>query len=151
MKRIGFLLLAAGLLVLFTGCAGLPALQSLSLPSGPPAQILTATRVDLSQRNYRILKPNVIGFSEGFKLFGLIGLKSATHAKAMSQLYWRAEVVPGSAQTIANVVDERTSTYYILFSIPKVTIRADLIEFTAPEKAGGDNLSNSTGTQSHDR
>jgi hypothetical protein len=50
----------------------------------------------------------------------------------MDRLYGHAEVRPGAAQTLANVVVERSSTYLILYSIPRVSIRADVVEFVRP-------------------
>jgi hypothetical protein len=34
---------------------------------------------------------------------------------------------------LVNVVHERSSTYFILFALPKITVRADVIEFTDRE------------------
>jgi hypothetical protein len=50
----------------------------------------------------------------------------------MDRLYAHAEVRPGGAQTLANIVVERSSTYLILYSIPRVSIRADVVEFVTP-------------------
>jgi len=94
------------------------------------ADVLNSTHVTLMENNFRIVQTNVIGKSRGFKLLGLITIKSASHTRAMSQLYGKAQVEPGRPQALANVVRESGSTFLILFSLPKVTIRADLIEFT---------------------
>ena len=103
------------------------------LPSQKSAQLLHQTQVTLAGNNYNILEPNVIGRSRGFKLLGLISFRGASHTEAMSRLYHRAGVEQGRPQALANVLVESSSTYFILFSIPKVTIRADLIEFTGDE------------------
>jgi hypothetical protein len=101
------------------------------------AEVLNSTHVTLMENNFRIVQTNVIGKSRGFKLLGLITIKPASHTRAMSQLYGKAQVEPGRPQALANVVRESGSTFLILFSLPKVTIRADLIEFTElPENAG---------------
>lgn len=114
-----------------TGCAAIPALPALSglVPAsrdGP--QILTATRVNLSGRNFKIVKANAIGSSMGFSLLGLITLKSPDYNEAIANLY--RHVSEGKAQTFANVVQESSSTYFILFALPKITLHADVIEFT---------------------
>ena len=48
----------------------------------------------------------------------------------MDQLYSKAEMKRGEPQTLGNVIMEKTSAYWILFSIPRVSVRADLLEFT---------------------
>ena len=128
------------LLFPFTAAAQLPfpALPDWMKPSQSSADVLNSTHVTLMENNFRIIETNVIGKSRGFKLFGFITFKSASHTKAMSRLYEKAQVEPGHPQALANVVRESSSTYLILFSLPKVTIRADLIEFTGgtEEEAG---------------
>jgi hypothetical protein len=47
----------------------------------------------------------------------------------MDRLYAQAQMSPGAPQTIAHLVIEQTSTYWILFGIPEVTVRADVVEF----------------------
>jgi len=121
-----------------TGCAAVPALPALSglIPtSGGGPQILTATEVKLAKQNFKIVKANAIGSSMGFSLLGLITLKSPDYGEAIANLY--RHVSEGKAQTFANVVQESSSTYFILFALPKITLHADVIEFTentAPEK-----------------
>ncbi len=94
------------------------------------AEVLNSTHVTLMENNFRIVQTNIIGKSRGFKLLGLITIKPTSHTRAMSELYGKAQVEPGRPQALANIVRENSSTYLILFSLPKVTIRADLIEFT---------------------
>jgi len=128
---------------LLTGCAAVPALTSLSgMLSLPPAgsQVLTATQVSLSKQNYHIVKVNAVGSSTGFSLFGLFSLQSPTYAEAMTQLCRSAGISEGKAQALVNLVHEHSSTYFILFGLPKITVRADVVEFTdgvpVPAKAG---------------
>ena len=71
-----------------------------------------------------------MGKSEGFSFLGLIPLKSPTYTEAIARLYQSAPVTEGKAQALVNTVYEHTSSYFILFSLTKVTVRADLIEFT---------------------
>jgi hypothetical protein len=128
MKRL-ILGMAVGTITTFmTGCAALPVLPAL-LGTDPPPTLLTSTTVTQAQRNYRIVKANAVGISKGFKLLGIISLKSASYSKAATMLYKDAGVSEGRAQTLANVLHEKMSTFYILFSLPQVTVRADLIEF----------------------
>jgi hypothetical protein len=123
-------LFAVCFVLLAAGCASAPLVAPLLNPASEPAQFLMGTRVDLARGNFKVLKPDLIGTSKGFKLFGIIGLKSAKPTEALSQLYATAKLQPGRAQTIANIMYQRTSSYFVLFSIPRISVRADLIEFT---------------------
>ena len=117
-KRIlGGLFLAAA--VLAAGCA--------SNVVRPQA---TTTHVDLSRKNYELVRPNAIGSSYGFKLLGLVPIVSPTYAAAMSRLHSEAGHRNGKAEALINVNEERSSVYLVLFSVPTLTVRADVIEFT---------------------
>ncbi len=58
----------------------------------------------------------------------------ATLSKAMQRMYAAAQMQPGQPQSIAHLVVEQTSSYYILFGIPKVEVRADIVEFKSGER-----------------
>jgi len=90
----------------------------------------SGTQVDLSRKNFRIVKANAVGTSSGFKLFGFIPFAAPRYSVAMSNLYKEAGLTEGKAQTLTNVTQENSNLYLLLFSIPKLTIRADVIEFT---------------------
>jgi len=112
--------LILGLLFLFLmGCATAMG----TFPQG------TGTQVDLSKANYRIVKANAIGESSGFTLLGIIPLAAPRVISAMSDLYSKVGISEGKSHALVNVAQERSSLYLILFSIPKLTIRADVIEF----------------------
>ncbi len=116
--------------LLLGGCAALPALTPALLPSGSVnADLYTGTAVKLEQANFVTLKTNVVGMDKGFALFGIITLVPARFSLAMDKLYGQAEMRTGRPQTLANVVAERSSTFLILYSIPRVVIRADVVEF----------------------
>jgi hypothetical protein len=120
------------ILWLLTGCAAaLPALPALSglIPGASGTHILTTTTVNLSRKNFKIVKANVFGSSVGFSFLGLFSLKSPSYEEALTQLYRSADVSVGKSQILVNVMHEQTSTYYILFALPKITVRADVIEF----------------------
>jgi len=116
MPKLIVILLAAAVL---TGCAR----ATVSTQPG------TATTVSLNQKNYRMVKPNVIGASYGFTLLGIIPMWRPNRTNAMSDCYAKLPDAEGRTITPANVLEERSSTYLILFSIPKVTVRTDFIEF----------------------
>ncbi|MDD5411803.1 MAG: hypothetical protein PHF31_10390 [Methylobacter sp.] len=115
-----------------TGCAAVPALPLLSglIPAPGGTQVLTITAVNLYKQNFKIVKANAIGSSVGFSFLGLINLKSPRYDEAITKLYQSAGVSEGKAQALVNVVHENSSTYFILFGLPKITVRADVIEFT---------------------
>jgi hypothetical protein len=94
------------------------------------AGVLHSTQVQLFGDNYRVLQTNVVAKSGGFKLLGIITIKSPSYVQAVSRLYAKAGVEEGRPQTLANVVYETGGLNVILFSLPKIRVRADLVEFT---------------------
>jgi hypothetical protein len=128
------------ILWLLTGCAAaLPALPALSglIPATNGTHILTTTTVNLSRKNFKIVKANAFGSSVGFSFLGIFSLKSPSFEEALTQLYRSADVSEGKSQALVNVMHEQTSTYFILFALPKITVCADVIEFIndeAPDK-----------------
>jgi hypothetical protein len=135
--------------LLLSACAALPAGLSavpagLTLPAGSagsPVQILTAASVVLSRGNYKIVRADLRGVSQGFSLLGIITLKPADYAQAMTDLYSHAGIAEGKPQALVNVIYQSSASYFILFSIPTVTVRADLIEFTESSAADNDRRS----------
>ena len=120
------------ILWLLTGsAAALPALPALSglIPGASGTHMLTTTTVNLSRKNFKIVNANVFGSSVGFSLLGLFSLKSPSYEEALTQLYRSTDVSVGKPQALVNVMHEQTSTYFILFALPKITVRADVIEF----------------------
>jgi hypothetical protein len=87
------------------------------------------TQVELNRKNYVVVKSNAIGASSGFSFLGVIPIIPPRYTKAMSNLYSRSGLSVGQAQALINVVQEKSTVYLILFSIPKLTVRADVIEF----------------------
>lgn len=116
---------------LLSGCAAIAPFSSLvSAPTGPPPlQVHEETQVKLAEDNFLLIKTNVIGRSHGFSLLGIITIVPATLTKAMNRLYGAAEMPPGEPQTVAHLVIEQTSSYYILFGVPEVDVRADIVQF----------------------
>lgn len=118
--------------MLLNGCAALVPLTSLVTPpsSGtPPVQVHEQTSVKLAADNFILVKTNVVGSSRGFSLLGVLTIEPATLNTAMNRLYAAAHFQPGRPQTIAHLVMEQTSSYWILFGIPRIDVRADIVEF----------------------
>jgi len=114
------------------GCASGSALSVASLMGSPNASALEIhnnTDVRLQEKNFLVIRTNVMGQSSGFSLLGVLTIVPAKFTKAMSRLYVQAEMQPGRPQTLVNLVMEKEATYFILFSLPRTAIRADVIEF----------------------
>jgi hypothetical protein len=91
----------------------------------------TETSVNLSGKNYRLIEGGAKGTSHGFALLGIIPLASPHYADAKHDLYASVPgTLTGKAVALANEMDDRSTTYLILFSIPTLTVTADVIEFT---------------------
>jgi len=123
-----------GLAALASGCAsvasmGPSALDSLN-PNTSALQIHNQTELKLTEANFVVVKTNVVGQARGFSLLGFITVAPARFETAMDRLYGKAEMQSGKADTLGNIIMEKTSAYWILFSIPRVTVRADVLEFT---------------------
>lgn len=106
------------LILIGSGCAQ---------PAGLP--YASGTQVQLSEGNFRVVRSNAVGQSSGFRLLGFIPITSATYEAALSDLYARAGSPEGLPQVLVNVTQEKTYPYFVLFSLPTLTIRADIIEF----------------------
>lgn len=129
---------------LLSGCAAVAPLGSLiSTPQSgpPPLQVHEETTVSLARDNFSLMKTNVLGQSEGFSLLGIITIVPPTLTKAMNRMYASAEMEPGQPETVAHLVIEQTSSYWILFGIPKIEVRADIVEFKPEVKTKGDGRS----------
>jgi len=122
-----------------TGCAAIAALP-ITLPSGPsgsgPTSVLTLTEVHLQQRNYRVIRVNVTGTSQGFALLGLFVLKAPDAAEAFASLYedgnLRVLIAERRALAFVNVMQTSSAPYFLLFSLPEITFRVDVVEFVEP-------------------
>ena len=122
-----------------TGCAAIAALP-ITLPSGPsgsgPTSVLTLTEVHLQQRNYRVIRLNVTGTSRGFALLGLLMLKPPDAAEAFASLYedgnLRVLIAERRALAFVNVMQTSSAPYFLLFSLPQITFRVDVVEFVEP-------------------
>ncbi len=127
------------LVILFSFCTGCAAASSHSIsPSfsvfdgGGQPTMQTTTTVQLTSGNYRIAKTSAVGTDWGINFLGLIPIVSPQYVKAMNQLYKDGGVVEDKPQALVNILQQYTSAYFILFSIPRITIRADVVEFLKP-------------------
>ena len=90
----------------------------------------TGTSVALAGNNYKIIKTGATGHSSGFRLLGIIPIVSPTHSGAKASLYQAIGIpLTGRSVALANETEDRSSLYVILFSIPRITVTADVVEF----------------------
>lgn len=103
-------------------------LSSCSSPSGLSHG--TGTQVDLGKKNYRVIKSNAVGASWGFWLLGVIPVIPTSQTEAITDMCEKSSLKEGTAQAYINVAEEKSTIYLILFSLPKLSVRADIVEFT---------------------
>lgn len=126
MKKGFYAVAVFGVCFLIIGCAG--------GNYSDPRHI--GTQIDLNQKNFRMVKAGVQGSDCGFRLLGIIPLNPRSETEAMKDLYAKVNI-DGKATTLVNVTKEKFSYYFILFSVPKITVSADIIEFIdEPAKSG---------------
>lgn len=120
---------SAVLMIISTGCAS--SRVENTMPS-------TQTQVNLNHANYKVIKAGAEGRSYGFRfLLGIIPITSPSTAAARADLYKNVgESVNGRSVALVNVMSDRSTTWLILFSIPKIVVTGDVVEF-APEPGGG--------------
>jgi len=95
----------------------------------------TATGVSLSENNYKIIKAGARGESQGFNIL-FLPLVSPNYADAKANLYTDVgDSLVGRPVALANQTEDVSKLNLILFSIPKVTITDDVIEFTERKNA----------------
>ncbi len=92
----------------------------------------TTSTVQLSSDNYRIVRTNAVGTDWGINFLGLIPVISPKYEKAINQVYKAGGVAEGKSLAIVNVLQQYTSAYFILFSIPRIRIRAHVVVFWRP-------------------
>lgn len=90
----------------------------------------TGTGVVLKSNNYKVLKAGARGDSYGFYLLGLIPIISPSYADAKYDLYdGIGHKLEGRSIALANQTEDTSTVYLILFSFPRITITADIVEF----------------------
>jgi hypothetical protein len=88
-----------------------------------------------------MIKAGAEGRSYGFRLLlGIIPITAPNTATARADLYRTVgESVTGKSVALINVTEDRSTTWLLLFSIPKLVITGDVVEFTGE---GGQTQSN---------
>jgi hypothetical protein len=68
-------------------------------------------------------------------LLGFITLVPAKFSTALNRCYQQAALEAGKPQMLINVVMEKNNSYWILFAVPEVSVRADVVEFVPAESS----------------
>lgn len=91
----------------------------------------TQTEVSLTHANYKMLQAGAEGRSYGFRfLLGIIPITAPSTADARADLYHHVgQSVNGRSVALVNVTEDRSTTWLLLFSIPKIVITGDVVEF----------------------
>lgn len=106
-----------GLLIFLTSCSN-------SVPRNPE------TSVSLNRNNYKVIKAAARGQSSGFYLLGLIPIVTPNYASAKADLYdGIGQSLEGRSVALANQTQDRSTFYLFLFSVPTISITADVVEF----------------------
>lgn len=134
MIRLFFAIIALGLL---TGCTALAPVAApvLSSYGSGSAAVQSQTSVNLSSDNFVVTQTNATGRSKGFSLLGVIPIYPARLTTAMNRMYAKSGIEIGSTKSAAHLTIERSSTYWILFSIPETIVCAQIVQFTPPVNA----------------
>jgi type VI secretion system VasD/TssJ family lipoprotein len=93
-----------------------------------PRPAARSTTAELSRANYRVVATDLRGRDTGFRLFGILPFVSPSYADAMSELRDRVDM-SGRATALVNVTEDESTLYLVLFSLPRVTVTADVVEF----------------------
>ena len=119
--------LCAGMLIT-TGCS------STRVDNNSPS---TQTQVSLTRGNYRMIQAGAEGHSYGFRfLLGIIPITAPSTAAARADLYRSLnQSLVGRSAALINVSEDRSTTWLLLFSVPKIVITGDVVEFTQENPA----------------
>lgn len=91
----------------------------------------SGTEVQLTQSNYRYVQQNLRGTDTGFWLLGIIPFVSPSVTHAMDDVVVQARLMQGTpSRALVHVAQERSWNYFVLFALPQIAVRADVIEFT---------------------
>jgi hypothetical protein len=87
------------------------------------------TKTTLTKGNFRVIKTSARGTDTGFRLLCFLPVLSPTFADAMENLHSKVQM-RGKATSLVNITQDKSELFLLLFSVPKITITADVIEFT---------------------
>lgn len=124
--------LTSGLFVsiVLLGCASVPAIPAgLLTPQTTQRATLISTTTELSRANYRVVRTGLKGESRGLVLLLFFNVVPTSLTEAVDRLYQAGVLEPGASWALANVVVEQEPRSFLLFGLPRIRVRADLLEF----------------------
>jgi hypothetical protein len=132
-KSVFFAAMCAAILIT-TGCA------STRVENSAPS---TQTEISLTRANYKMVQAGAEGRSYGFRfLLGIIPITAPSTAAARSDLYHNVgQSVNGRSVALINVTEDRSTTWLLLFSVPKIVITGDVVEFQNESQTPADSAS----------
>ena len=91
----------------------------------------TQTQVTLTHGNYKMIKAGAEGRSYGFRFFlGIIPITAPSTAAARADLYNSlGQSMSGRSVALINTTEDRSTTWLLLFSVPKIVLTGDVVEF----------------------
>lgn len=100
----------------------------------------TETQVSLTHGNYKMIKAGAEGRSYGFRfLLGVIPITAPSTAAARADLYRHVDQpINGRSVALINVNEDRSTTWLLLFSVPKIVITGDVVEFQPDNATQGE-------------
>jgi len=98
------------------------------------------------KNNFKVVHPDAVGKSEGFRLLGIIPMTEPTWTEALSDLHAKFPMEKGKAQTMINELREESVDYWILYSVPRRTVRGLIVEVLDAAGAPGKGRVLSSGT-----
>ena len=97
----------------------------------------------MSKNNYRIVKSNLRGDSYGFNLLMILPIFHPSMADAKQQMYDTLEKdgikLEGRAIALANATEDRGGYYFLIGSVTRITLTADVIEFLDAQQSDDQN------------
>jgi hypothetical protein len=116
-----FFSLALGVVaIVFIGCSSVGEIKGQQ----------TGTGVAQAMDNYKVLKAGAVGESKGYRILALIPVSSPSYAEAKENLYASVgQRLEGRPIALANLTEDRANQWFVLFSVRKVTLSGDVIEY----------------------
>lgn len=123
MKKYGIMM--AMVMFLMAGCSS-NSVRGASAGMGENSHISHST--ESLGNNFKVIASGVVGESKGFRLLG-IEFSSPSVIEASRQLRNNVDMV-GKSAVLYNTVEEYNDKFFLLFSIPTITIISDVVEYT---------------------
>ena len=115
-------------------------ISQIANPAPPKGYIAATDPLRVDTTDCKVVCARATGESTGLKILGLIPVKDPSESKAVELMYQnvqdRGAKIEGETRFFANTAIERSSKYYVLFSIPKVTVSGDLVQYVSNHHYG---------------